>query len=274
MEDIISKLIEALKEQQKKTNEVQRPPEVLHKVTIAPKQKRQYIVSATDKFEERCKKASRATELRHLLARLKTIDSTIAGMHKFMEASSQDDYSFQGRFNPLIDRVRDEANRVQKMLASYSSSVTSGPKEDEQPNSADSTVLENLTEKVEEAIQELEQKQEEAQIILQPMEPEFQVSRAPSPAKPVPEKRKREDTAEERLPRSDVLFHPTTGVVHQNTRIRPTFPVFPPVHEDDEPGPAQVSLQPAYQPPIQLTVTAPSRPQSSLASSFLSHMRR
>lgn len=293
MEEALLQLLKIIKDQKENEAQLKNEKAALLDVQIAPKSsargKRSYVVRATDKFDERIAKATRATELRHLLARVKSMESSLKGIEKFQAESSSDDYSFGGRFDPMIQRVRAEIEKVQAIIKSYGAApetahvaATAPINENVSAESVSVPTEENKVAEAQSEVRELEKSIEmlqEAQkdSILSDgvsMEPEetIPVPAQPTQAKvqfpptydegmrldevnkPRPEKRRQDF---EELPRSDVLYSPSTGAVHQNTKVRPVTPV------------------PESPKPIELKVTQQAvRVGSTLASSFRDHLTR
>mgnify|MGYP006289643667 CR=1 FL=1 len=281
MEEAILQLVKALTEQKKKENGLPAYGGNMLEVQIPPKaRKRQYIVSATGNFDERIKKAARATQLRHLLARVKSMESTLSGMDKFLKDCQEDDFSFGGRFDPMIQQIKDEIAKAKNVLNGYASTV-SLPAIPEEPEEKAPTISENVQEIKKEAEAELKKVEEEIKVLEKETEEPSKPDILPpvTPSAPVetpavemqvdntvkPEKRKRE---EEVIPAPEVLHSKETGVIHQNTRVAPTPQVTSTPLATEEPV--------APPEPIKFRVIEPNlpKPNSKLADFYRQHLSR
>ena len=282
MEEAAKQFLELLsklqKQAQEKTDLTHPELQVASVQNASKKAKRQYIISHTDNYEARVKKAQRATELRHLLNRLKTLESSIEGMNKFLEDKKDPNYSFGGQFDPMIHKVQLEADRVKQRLSQFASEFSKPPVSIEPTVSTPTETgpTEKATEENTEDPEPTDEFAPEAHFpIGSKIEPEetLPAGNTPSPSPP-PEaslKRKRLSFGEDEevdadKKKSDVFFNPDAGVIHQNSPV-PAFgaPVGRVGGSLTSPSPASA--------PIPIQVRAQPKP-TDFASFFRDHLRR
>lgn len=284
MEEAIKDFMQLISQMKAKSQEsTPLPPPTLVVQKPAKKEKRAYTITHTDSFQARMKKAVRATELRHLLNRLKTLESTIEGMEKFLKDAEDPEFSFNGQFDSMIQRIKDESVKVKRILgASVSTPTITEVKEAIQEVKQELASVEQPTEVKEETLEDkapvpsVDAEQQPA-FSTDKLEPEpspatAQASEAIPQATPpaatpsTPSKRKRlflefdegdfDDKTQE-----PVFFTPEAGVIHQNTTVRAFGnPVGRSVDEALQ-GAPQIQIRP---PPV----------KTDFSSYFRNHLRR
>lgn len=251
MEEAIKDFMQLISQMKAKSQEsTPLPPPTLVVQKPAKKEKRAYTITHADSFQARMKKAVRATELRHLLNRLKTLESTIEGMEKFLKDAEDPEFSFNGQFDSMIQRIRDESVKVKRILgASAAPPTITEVKEAIQEVKQELASVEQPTEVKEETLEEtapvptVDAEQQPA-FSTDKLEPEpspsaVHVSEAvpqaipqaipqatpPAATPSTPSKRKRlflefDDGDFDDKTQEPVFFTPEAGVIHQNTTVR------------------------------------------------------